>query len=112
MSKAKPPHPKMLRPDICWPSPDPSKEPISYEYKVGDKIIIKPDVYFESYDLGGLVGTIKDVDSYLLSELVVINPASGEIEVKVFKLLRYEVELFKGDDNYQNTLPPWVGRKK
>lgn len=112
MSKVKPPHPKTLRPDVTYPSPDPTKEPRSHEFQKGDKIIIKPDTYFEGYALGGCVGTIKDADSYILAELLVVNPESKLPESKVFKLLRYEVEIISDDAGFQTTLSSWVDRRK
>lgn len=112
MKKKDPPHPKQLRPDVTYPSPDPTKEPVSHNYKKGDQIVVKPDVCVDGYALGGLPGVIIDTESYLIVEMIGVNLKTRASEMRKFKLLRYEVAPARTDTQYQETLDYWSGKKK
>jgi hypothetical protein len=89
------------RPDITWPSPDPTKEPKLPDFKVGDRIQVKSGIFFEGVDLTHKEGYIQDVSSYILVRLAIpteeMDPDSGEsssvLKYNTIKMLRYEIEL-------------------
>jgi len=105
------PHPKTLRPDVSWPCSDVEKEPFYHQFEIGEKVLIKPDICVEGYELGGQQGMITEITSYLMVTATGKNVRTGESETKNFKLLRYEVASMKDDDEYQKILDFWSGKK-
>lgn len=92
------------RPDITYPCPDPEKEPRAIEFKKGQRVRVKPNVFFQGQELSEKEGTIVGTESYILLEIQLMekytDPAGNEQTgwfPRVFPMLRYEIELIELD---------------
>ena len=91
-------HPKELRPDVTWPSPDPSKEPVYPKYKVGEYAYVKPNVWCHGWNIGGCSGIIKSLDAYIVLTINMQDPKTKTWSYIDFPLCQYEVEKDAGLD--------------
>jgi hypothetical protein len=71
----------------------------SREFKVGDKVVIKPDISCEGYQIAGKQGVVIDNKSYVLVEVELGRDKDYSPVTKRFNMLRYEIEHADGNAN-------------